>query len=63
MYLALLRQYFDLFGYSWYKDHTRYIRAVFKPLSKSKFNLKYKKCALFLLEVEFLEHMESWHGV
>ena len=41
------------------EDHTRYIRAVFERLSKSKFYLKHKKYALFLPEIDFLGHVVS----
>ena len=38
------------------KDHTGYARAVFEWLAKSKYNLKYRKHALILPEVEFLRY-------
>ena len=45
------------------EDHRRYEKAVFKWLAKSKFYMKYKKCAFFLQEVEFLGHAVSEHRV
>ena len=38
------------------EDHTRYIRAIFKWLAKSKFYLKHKEYAMFLAQVKYLGH-------
>ena len=45
------------------KDHTKHVRAVCKYLSKLNFYLKHKKCALFLVEEEFLGQVVSGCGV
>ena len=45
------------------EDYTRHIRAVIEQLVMSKLYLKYKKCALLLLEVESLGYLVSECGV
>ena len=45
------------------EDHTKYIKAVFKWLAKSKLYFKYKKHTLFLPEVEFIGHVVLERGV
>ena len=55
LYVYVLVYLDDILIYSaTIEDYTRNSRAVFEWLAKSKFYLKYKKCALFLPEVEFL---------
>ena len=45
------------------EDYTKHVRVLFEQLAKLKSYLKHKKCALFLLQVEFLGHVVSEHGV
>ena len=45
------------------EDHTKHIKAVFKLLAKSKFDLKCKKFVLFLLGVALFGHVFYEHGV
>jgi hypothetical protein len=44
-------------------EHTKHIDMVMKALSDTKFHLNPAKCAFYLLEVDFLGHHISAHGI
>ena len=54
----------DILIYSKSKeDHTRHLREVLEMLRREKLYAKFKKCAFWLREVQFLGHVISAKGV
>ena len=45
------------------EDHVVHVKAVFECLVTKNWQVKEKKCALFLPEMEFLGHVVSAEGV